>query len=110
MFNLNLSITKSFEEVCQDILNKRNTDYCGAYELIKHDKLKKEYFQSGNNNKKMNNYMMAASGGTPRQSENSDTDKKYKKKGTLKSISQILSSMNQARRVDSMVMLSETTA
>ena len=58
----------------------------------------------------MNNYMMAASGGTPRQSENSDTEKKYKKKGTLKSISQILSSMNQARRVDSMVMLSETTA
>jgi hypothetical protein len=56
----------------------------------------------------MNNYMMAASGGTPRQSENSDQDKKYKKKGTLKSISQILSSMNQARRVDSMVMLSET--
>lgn len=44
LFKLNLNITKSFDEVCQDILNKRNTDYCGAYELIKHDKLKKEYF------------------------------------------------------------------
>ena len=56
----------------------------------------------------MNNYMMAASGGTPRLSDNSDQEKKYKKKGTLKSISAILSSMNQARRVDSMVLLSET--
>jgi hypothetical protein len=42
---LNFNIGKSFDEVCQDILNKRNTDYCGAYELIKHDKLKKECFK-----------------------------------------------------------------
>jgi len=42
---LNLNISKSFEEVCQDIMNKRNTDYCGAYELIKHDKLKNECFK-----------------------------------------------------------------
>jgi len=40
-----LNITKSFEEVSQDILNKRNTDYCGAYELIKHDKIKNECFK-----------------------------------------------------------------
>lgn len=46
LFNLNLNITKSFEEVCQDILNKRNTDYCGAYELIKHDKIKNECFKT----------------------------------------------------------------
>ena len=26
-------------------MNKRNTDYCGAYELMKHDKLKKECFK-----------------------------------------------------------------
>lgn len=25
---------------------KRNNDYCGAYELIKHDKLKNECFKS----------------------------------------------------------------
>jgi len=45
LFNLNMSITKSFDEVCQDIMNKRNTDYCGAYELMKHDKLKNECFK-----------------------------------------------------------------
>ena len=106
LFNLNLNITKSFDEVCQDILNKRNTDYCGAYELIKHDKLKKEYFQSGGNTKQyFNNYMS----GTPKQSEEDEPEKKYKKKGTLRSIAQILSNMNQARRIDSMVMLSENT-
>ena len=87
-------------------MNKRNTDYCGAYELIKHDKLKKEYFQSGVNTKTIvNNYMA----GTPRQSETSEQDKKYKKKGTLRSITQILSNMNKTRRIDSMVMLSEAT-
>ena len=88
LFKLNLNITKSFDDVCQDILNKRNTDYCGAYELIKHDKLKKEYFQSGvsgvNQKAIVNNYMMSTD--TARQSQNSETDKKYKKKGTLKSI------------------------
>lgn len=45
LFNLNLNITKTFEEVCNDIENRRNNDYCGAYELIKHDKLKNECFQ-----------------------------------------------------------------
>ena len=44
--------------------------------------------------------------GTPRQSDNSDNDKKYKKKGTLKSIAQILANCNKTRRVDSMVLLS----
>ena len=43
---MNLNINKTFEEVCQDILNKRNTDYCGAYELMKHDKLKNECFKT----------------------------------------------------------------
>lgn len=46
MFNLNLNIQKSFDEVCRDIENKRNNDYCGAYELIKHDKLKNECFKT----------------------------------------------------------------
>lgn len=45
LFQFNPNIGKSFEEVCQDILNKRNTDYCGAYELMRHDKLKKECFK-----------------------------------------------------------------
>jgi hypothetical protein len=45
LFKLNLNITKSFDEVCKDILNKRNTDYCGAYELMRHDKLKNECFK-----------------------------------------------------------------
>lgn len=45
LFKLDLNITKSFDEVCQDIMNKRNTDYCGAYELMKHDKLKNECFK-----------------------------------------------------------------
>jgi len=45
LFTLNLNITKTFDEVCQDILNKRNTDYCGAYELMNHDKLKSECFK-----------------------------------------------------------------
>lgn len=45
LFQLNLNINKSFDEVSQDILNKRNTDYCGAYELMKHDKLKNECFK-----------------------------------------------------------------
>lgn len=49
LFQLNLNINKSFEEVSQDILNKRNTDYCGAYELMKHDKLKNECFRINKN-------------------------------------------------------------
>lgn len=46
LFRYNSNIGKTYDEVCQDILNKRNTDYCGAYELIKHDKLKKECFKN----------------------------------------------------------------
>ena len=42
LFDLNFNISKSFEEVCQEILNKRNFDYCGAYELMKHDKMKRD--------------------------------------------------------------------
>ena len=41
-----LNITKDFDEVCQDIMNKRNTEYCGAYELMKHDKIKHECFKT----------------------------------------------------------------
>lgn len=37
-------IAKTFEEVCKDIAEKRSFDYVGSYELIKHDKLKKECF------------------------------------------------------------------
>lgn len=34
-------IDKSRREVIKDISEKKNADYCGAYELMKHDKLKK---------------------------------------------------------------------
>lgn len=33
-------ITKTFEEVCQDILDKKSFEFVGAYELMKHDKMK----------------------------------------------------------------------
>ena len=72
LFTLNLNITKSPEEVCQDIQNKRNTDYCGAYELMKHDKLKNECFKV---NKKERSE--SASG-------------RHRKEGKLNSIQQIL--------------------
>lgn len=29
----------------KEILDKKNVDYCGAYELMKHDKLKQECFE-----------------------------------------------------------------
>jgi hypothetical protein len=34
------------QEVIKDIADKKNVDYCGAYELMKHDKLKQECFDS----------------------------------------------------------------
>jgi hypothetical protein len=57
LFSFNLNITKTFDEVCQDILNKRNTDYCGAYELMKHDKLKSECFKIAGQKPKQNNFV-----------------------------------------------------
>lgn len=32
--------------MCKDITDKKAVDYVGAYELLKHDKLKKEIFNS----------------------------------------------------------------
>lgn len=40
-------INKSFEEVCQDIADKKSVEYVGAYELMKHDKMKKQCFTTG---------------------------------------------------------------
>ena len=37
-------INKSFDEVCQDIVEKKSLDHVGAYELMKHDKMKKQCF------------------------------------------------------------------
>jgi serine/threonine protein kinase len=47
LFTLNFEnpITKSYDEVVKDIRDKKNTDYCGAFELMRHDKLKKECFK-----------------------------------------------------------------
>ena len=74
-----MNINKSFDDVCQDILNKKNTDYCGAYELMKHDKLKSECFKIKD----------------PRASGKLSTTKK-KKEGKLRSINVILSKNKDA--------------
>ena len=37
-------ISKTFEEVCQDIHEKKSADHVGAYELMKHDKMKRQCF------------------------------------------------------------------
>jgi hypothetical protein len=34
------------EQVARDIADKKSIDYVGAYELIKHNKMKKECFES----------------------------------------------------------------
>lgn len=80
LFTLNLNISKTFEEVCQDILNKRNTDYCGAYELMKHDKLKSECFKISS--------ITGQSGQT--KIETDAAEGKKKKQGKLKSIQKII--------------------
>ena len=41
----NTPISKTKQEVIKEILDKKNVDYCGAYELMKHDKLKQECFE-----------------------------------------------------------------
>ena len=61
--------------MCQDILNKRNTDYCGAYELMKHDKLKNECFQIA---------------GQQQEEEKKEGEGSSKKQGKLKSIQKII--------------------
>lgn len=68
---MNIKNTKNFDDVCQDILNKKNTDYCGAYELMKHDKLKSECF-------KIKDPKMSASG--------NKSQSKKKKIGKLRSV------------------------
>jgi len=40
-------ITKTFDEVCQDILDRKSVEYVGAYELMKHDKMKMQCFAGG---------------------------------------------------------------
>ena len=72
---MNIKNTKNFDDVCQDILNKKNTDYCGAYELMKHDKLKSECFKILD----------------PRKSVSGNKSASKKKKiGKLRSVQQIL--------------------
>jgi len=44
LINIDQRIKKNFDEVCKDIADKRAIDYVGSYELIKHDKLKRECF------------------------------------------------------------------
>jgi hypothetical protein len=41
----NLNINKSVEDVRKAISEKRNIDFCGIYELLYHDKLKKKCFE-----------------------------------------------------------------
>ncbi len=42
--NLNLQ-GRSEEEVVKTIKDKKNTDFCGVYELLYHDNLKQECFK-----------------------------------------------------------------
>ena len=37
-------INKTFQDVCKDILEKKSFEHVGAYELMKHDKMKKYCF------------------------------------------------------------------
>ena len=41
---IDLRINKTFEEVCQDIVEKKSLEHVGAYELMKHDKMKMQCF------------------------------------------------------------------
>ena len=42
MLQLNINVQgKSYDEVVQAIREKKNTDFCGIYELFNHDKVKK---------------------------------------------------------------------
>ena len=95
LFRYNPNIGKSFDEVCQDILNKRNTDYCGAYELIKHDKLKKECFKDQASNKGPHGSQQALYNNSMRsaRSEKSNAsmgEKSKRKQGRLRSVHTIL--------------------
>ena len=45
---MNQHINRTFDEVCKDIIEKKSVDYVGAYELIKHEKLKRKCFNSPN--------------------------------------------------------------
>ena len=40
-----MNINKTSEEIRKAISEKRNTDYCGIYELLSHEKLKKKCFE-----------------------------------------------------------------
>ena len=42
--NMNLQ-NRTEEEIIKAIKDKKNTDFCGIYELYNHDKLKKECFK-----------------------------------------------------------------
>jgi len=46
LIQLDERITASFDQVCKDIVEKKAIDYVGVYELLKHDKLKKEIFNA----------------------------------------------------------------
>lgn len=46
LFEIDKRIIKSMDQVCKDIAEKKAIDYVGAYELIKHNKMKKECFDS----------------------------------------------------------------
>lgn len=47
LMNIDRRITKTFDEVCQDILDRKSVEYVGAYELMKHDKMKMQCFAGG---------------------------------------------------------------
>lgn len=82
-----MNIKKTPAEVSKDILSKRNCDYCGAYELMKHDKMKKQCFSNNKQSAANNNFMS--------DSENNGQEKKSKKQGKLKSIQTLVGSIHK---------------
>lgn len=48
LFEVDSKLTKTFDEVAKDVADKKSIDYVGSYELMKHDKLKRECFEQSN--------------------------------------------------------------
>ena len=75
------TVDKSFEEMANDISSKKNFNYCGAYELLNHDELKKKCFLPRRNKSSNHN----------QEEEKAPKKKKKTKIGKLRSINKIIS-------------------
>lgn len=48
-------ITKTFDQVCQDILDRKNYEHVGAYELLKHEQMKRQCFERVQSTNRLHN-------------------------------------------------------